>query len=89
MDATHEGTRTMRTLYPERRAMNEVEILQWAADLYIDSAPRNRCPVCGIVTVVVQHGRHAEVRPGEFLATDPNHPCQCVAGTVPGSPALG
>lgn len=75
--------KTMQTLYPTRRHMTEQEIVQWAHDLFDDSAPRRRCGSCGVVTVAVKHGQpEAPVRPGEYLASDPNHPCNCVADSV-------
>jgi hypothetical protein len=54
------------------------------ADSGPDAAPRSRCTCCGVVTVQVRFGRIlAPVRPGEYRADDPRHPCQCVAEWVP------
>jgi hypothetical protein len=74
---------TLRMTYPEKRYVREAEIRQWASDLWANEAPRYRCLACGTITVAVQHGRHAEVRPGEFLPEDPAHPCTCTATSEP------
>jgi len=79
--------RTMRMLYPERRMVTEHEVTAWALDLWTDSAPRRRCSVCGTVTVATRCGRaEVDVRPGEYRADDPSHPCEvsgCVGDSIP------
>ena len=67
-------------IYPERRWIGEAGVLAWAADLFEGRAPRYRCCACGAVTVARAHGRLlAELRPGEYAADDPAHPCDCAA----------
>jgi len=74
----------MHLLYPDRRTMSASEIMAWAGDVWEDSAPRTKCCGCGRITVKIKFGQpEAEVRPGEYRADDPNHPCMCQDNWVP------
>lgn len=77
-------TRTLRLIYPEVQEVSESTVRSWAADLWADSAPRNRCCGCGTVTVAEHLDvPMATVRTGEYLASDPQHPCECAADSEP------
>ena len=69
-------TKPFHLLYPQRRSISDHEVMQWAADEWANNAPRNRCSKCGTVMVAEYMSKPvAEVRAGEYAASDPANPC--------------